>query len=146
MIRRLAALLAAPLMLAACVVGPNYHRPRLSPAAGLGPVEGPLVPGEDIPAQWWTVFHSAELDDLVAHHAERLDETEKILTGANSAQTAWQIAVQVTWSRAWSELASFQRQAAIGEVLSHLRQLQARGLATEADADGVGLWSAQPTA
>jgi NodT family efflux transporter outer membrane factor (OMF) lipoprotein len=69
------------LFLAGCVVGPNYHRPPLSPAAGYGqqatspapmlPASGAetpspaLAPGMDIPAQWWSVFHSAELDALV---------------------------------------------------------------------------------
>jgi glyoxylase-like metal-dependent hydrolase (beta-lactamase superfamily II) len=106
-----------------------------------------MQPREVLPAHEYRFADlDSRLDDLAAHHAERLDETEKILQAASSAQTAWQIAVQVTWSRAWSELASFQRQAAIGEVLSHLRQLQARGLAAEADADGVGLWTAQPGA
>jgi hypothetical protein len=85
----------------------------------------------------------SRLHDLAAHHRERLVETEEILTAAGTGQTAWQIATQVTWSRAWTELASFQRQAAIGEMLSHLRQLQARGLVAEADADGIGLWTAQ---
>ena len=67
---RLAAL-AAPLLLAACTVGPSYHRPPLSPSAGYGAqpsqaASPPLVSGSDIPAQWWRVFHSAELDALVA--------------------------------------------------------------------------------
>ena len=31
----------------------------------------------------------------------------------------------------------------VGEVLSHLRQLQARGLAAESDVDGVGMWTAR---
>jgi glyoxylase-like metal-dependent hydrolase (beta-lactamase superfamily II) len=103
-----------------------------------------IQPREVLPAH---EYRFADLDsrlhDLAAHHRERLVETEEILTAAGTGQTAWQIATQVTWSRAWTELASFQRQAAIGEVLSHLRQLQARGLVAEADADGIGLWTAQ---
>lgn len=103
-----------------------------------------IQPREVLPAH---EYRFADLDsrlhDLAAHHRERLVETEEILTAAGSGQTAWQVATQVTWSRAWTELASFQRQAAIGEVLSHLRQLQARGLVAEADADGIGLWTAQ---
>ena len=34
----------------------------------------------------------------------------------------------------------------IGEVISHLRQLQARGLVAKADVNGVGLWSAPEAA
>jgi NodT family efflux transporter outer membrane factor (OMF) lipoprotein len=66
----LALALAAPLMLAACAVGPNYHRPALSPAAGYGaaaaPETGPrIASGVDVPADWWRVFHSDEIDALV---------------------------------------------------------------------------------
>ena len=83
----------------------------------------------------------SRLDDLAEHHKERLAETAEIVRGGGPAGlTSWQIATGVTWSRAWSELVSFQRQAAVGEVLSHLRHLQARGLAAEMDQDGVGRW------
>ncbi|HLZ84214.1 MAG TPA: efflux transporter outer membrane subunit [Caulobacteraceae bacterium] len=68
--------LAAALLAAGCAVGPNYHRPPLSPTAAYGalavspPERAPgaptLVSGEDIPAQWWRVYHCAELDALVA--------------------------------------------------------------------------------
>ena len=72
--------LLAALLLAACAVGPNYHRPALSASASYGaeavspapslpaasPGERPqLVSGQDIPAQWWRVFHSDDLDALV---------------------------------------------------------------------------------
>ena len=76
----LAPLLLAPLLLTACAVGPNYHRPPLSasasygaeaispeptlPAASTG-ARPQLVSGMDIPAQWWRVFHSSDLDALV---------------------------------------------------------------------------------
>jgi NodT family efflux transporter outer membrane factor (OMF) lipoprotein len=68
--------LAAALWVAACAVGPNYHRPALSPTASYGElaVSPPgraagvptLVSGQDIPAQWWRVYHCDELDVLVA--------------------------------------------------------------------------------
>lgn len=61
---------AASLLLVACAVGPDYRRPPLSPSAGYGQQVGQaaaprLVSGSDMPAQWWRVFHSAELDALV---------------------------------------------------------------------------------
>jgi len=74
-------LVAAGLALADCAVGPDYHRPPLPASAGFGaeavspapsvpPVregEQPrLVSGMDIPAQWWSLFHCADLDALVA--------------------------------------------------------------------------------
>lgn len=70
-------ILLAPLLLAACAVGPNYHRPVLPPTAGYGAAAAPpagasqneseprLVSGQDVPAAWWRVFRSAELDALV---------------------------------------------------------------------------------
>lgn len=74
-----AATLTTTLLVTACAVGPDYHRPALSPSAGYGVAVTPpgssaqsamaepqLVSGADIPAQWWAVFHSADLDALVA--------------------------------------------------------------------------------
>jgi glyoxylase-like metal-dependent hydrolase (beta-lactamase superfamily II) len=102
-----------------------------------------MQPAEVLPAHEYRFAGlDSRLDDLVEHHNERLTETRELVAAASApGLTAWQVATGVTWSRAWSELASFQRQAAVGEVLSHLRQLQSRGLAAEADVDGVGLWT-----
>jgi NodT family efflux transporter outer membrane factor (OMF) lipoprotein len=66
--------------LTACAVGPNFKRPPPPTAAGYGsaPALGPtaaaegtggtaqnFVAGMDIPSQWWTLFKSPELDQLV---------------------------------------------------------------------------------
>jgi NodT family efflux transporter outer membrane factor (OMF) lipoprotein len=68
-------LLVAPLLASACVVGPNYKRPALPATAGYGAAATTptaaagaptLVAGQDVPAQWWRVFHCAKLDALVA--------------------------------------------------------------------------------
>jgi glyoxylase-like metal-dependent hydrolase (beta-lactamase superfamily II) len=102
-----------------------------------------LQPREVLPAHEYRFTGlDSRLDDLAEHHRERLAETLDIVAGTGGGLTAWQVATGVTWSRAWADLVSFQRQAAVGEVLSHLLQLQARGLVTEADVDGVGLWTA----
>jgi glyoxylase-like metal-dependent hydrolase (beta-lactamase superfamily II) len=103
-----------------------------------------VQPAEVLPAHEYRFADlDSRLDDLAEHHKERLAEAAAILAGAGPAGlTAWQVATGVTWSRPWSDLVSFQRQAAVGEVLSHLRYLQARGLAAEADIDGVGCWTA----
>ena len=82
--------LAAPCLaalLAGCAVGPNYHRPTLPQTQGYAPVPLPTattaaapVSGtdpslsasqsfsatRDISAQWWTLFHSPDLDALIA--------------------------------------------------------------------------------
>ncbi len=88
---------AAPialLLLAACTVGPNYQRPTLTPTAGFGSAATPptdanadptLVAGADVPAQWWAVYHCAELDDLVAlalKHNSTLDAARAALRAA----------------------------------------------------------------
>ena len=70
----------AVLAIAGCAVGPDFHRPaapdvgRLTAAplpattasadvAGGRPQH--FVPGADIPAQWWTLFHSPALNALI---------------------------------------------------------------------------------
>ena len=67
--------------LAACAVGPNFHRPAPPKAADYGsaPSKGETVaspgtggaaqtftPGLDIPAEWWQLFRSDKLTALVA--------------------------------------------------------------------------------
>jgi NodT family efflux transporter outer membrane factor (OMF) lipoprotein len=74
--RRAALAASALLALAGCVVGPDFHRPAAPKVASFLPKDAERAPagadsqrivqGMDIPARWWTVFHSAELDALVA--------------------------------------------------------------------------------
>jgi NodT family efflux transporter outer membrane factor (OMF) lipoprotein len=64
--------------LAACAVGPNFKKPPAPPSSaadyGSAPMQGAiastdspqqLVPGMDIPSQWWTLFQSPKLNRLV---------------------------------------------------------------------------------
>jgi NodT family efflux transporter outer membrane factor (OMF) lipoprotein len=68
------------LALAACAVGPNFRQPEapktnvytakaLPEKTAAAPVAGGdaqrFVLGQDIPAQWWAVFHSDALDQLI---------------------------------------------------------------------------------
>ena len=81
--------LTAPLLATACVVGPNFHspappavssytpKPAQTTAATPGVAGGGaqhFVSGADIPADWWTLFHSRELNQLIeqalAHNAD----------------------------------------------------------------------------
>ena len=63
--------LAGASWLAGCAVGPDYRRPESPAAAYLpAPVEAAMrderqVVDADLPAQWWTLFHSPALDELV---------------------------------------------------------------------------------
>ena len=64
-------------LLTACAVGPDYHQPAAPNVAGYTPAPLPAstvpangvaqayVPGADIAADWWTLFHSAELNSLI---------------------------------------------------------------------------------
>jgi NodT family efflux transporter outer membrane factor (OMF) lipoprotein len=69
------------LALAGCAVGPDFKVPPAPSVAGYGPERSPAATvsapvaggasqkfeiGRDIPADWWTVFHSKELDALIA--------------------------------------------------------------------------------
>jgi NodT family efflux transporter outer membrane factor (OMF) lipoprotein len=70
-----------PLWLAACAVGPDFKQPPAPPSAA-GYSRTPIAPqtagalgdvgsaqrfavGSDIPGQWWTLFQSSELNDLI---------------------------------------------------------------------------------
>ena len=76
-----ASVMLSLLLLAACAVGPDFAVPPAPPVAGYTSDNPPaatvaaevsggaaqhFVPGRDIPGDWWTVFHSKELDALIA--------------------------------------------------------------------------------
>jgi glyoxylase-like metal-dependent hydrolase (beta-lactamase superfamily II) len=101
-----------------------------------------IEPGEILPAHEYRFTDLDErLADLAAHHDERLTEIAEVLSAARTRQSAWQVAAQISWSRPWSQLRGFPRQAALGEVVAHLQHLQLQGWAERADADGLGLWA-----
>jgi NodT family efflux transporter outer membrane factor (OMF) lipoprotein len=70
----------AALAISACAVGPDFHRPEAPPVGSLVATSLPdtagtpnvvggdaqhFVSGGDIPGQWWTLFHSTELNALI---------------------------------------------------------------------------------
>lgn len=73
--------LFAPLMTSACVVGPNFKAPAPPPVSSYTQQRQPattaatpgmpageaqhLVTGKDIPADWWRLFHSPQLNSLI---------------------------------------------------------------------------------
>jgi len=78
---RAAGVVLSFLLSAACAVGPDFKPPPAPPVSGYTP-EAHLAPtttanvaggsaqnfliGRDIPAEWWKVFHSKEIDALIA--------------------------------------------------------------------------------
>jgi NodT family efflux transporter outer membrane factor (OMF) lipoprotein len=88
--------LLAPLMLAGCAVGPNFQQPPVPSAAGYTPeplapetASAPGAAGEaqhfvqsmDIPGEWWTLFRSQPLNDLI----RRALEMNPTITAAQAA-------------------------------------------------------------
>jgi NodT family efflux transporter outer membrane factor (OMF) lipoprotein len=89
----LLALVAA--VLCGCAVGPNFKTPEAPKVSGYlaeqlpdqtGPDAQRYVAGMDIPGQWWTLFHSPALDELVRQsleHNPTLQATQASLRQAN---------------------------------------------------------------
>ncbi|HYA85786.1 MAG TPA: efflux transporter outer membrane subunit [Nitrospirota bacterium] len=78
--KRITTALSLSLLCYGCLVGPNYHTPsaprtttytstQYPSKTASAPVAGgeaqQLALGQEIPAEWWTLFHSASLDQLV---------------------------------------------------------------------------------
>ena len=90
--------LAGLAMLAGCAVGPDYVRPALS--LPLQPTEHPLalvpapgdavtqqfVAGQDIPAQWWALFHSTALNELIQASLKNNPDLQAAEAALRSAQ------------------------------------------------------------
>ena len=63
----------AAALLAGCAAGPDYHRPLVPTPARYTQAALPdglpdqhFVAGGEVPAKWWTLFGSPDLDALVA--------------------------------------------------------------------------------
>ena len=87
--------------LAACAVGPDFHSPAApaterytqgqqpqatTDAPGPAGAAQTFVADRDIPADWWTIFHSAPLDDLVVQSLHDSPTVESAKAALRSAQ------------------------------------------------------------
>jgi glyoxylase-like metal-dependent hydrolase (beta-lactamase superfamily II) len=100
---------------------------RARPDATLLPAHGPV-----------TESVHARVDELVAHHGARLDETEKAVRAG--AGTAFEAASQLRWTRRErkiDELDPFNQMLAIAETAAHLELLAAQGRLTAETSDGL---------
>ena len=91
-------------VLAGCAVGPDFQRPASPAGAGFTVEPLPAQVGggdagnvqqfavnQDIPAQWWTLFHSSALNDLVQEALTSnptIDAAKAALREANETTTA----------------------------------------------------------
>jgi glyoxylase-like metal-dependent hydrolase (beta-lactamase superfamily II) len=82
---------------------------------------GPALPGH----QWRFDNLGERIDQMVAHHQRRLEEAEALV--AAGAETVYQVATRLRWSRPWDQIRGFMRRAAIGETQAHLVLLERRG-------------------
>jgi NodT family efflux transporter outer membrane factor (OMF) lipoprotein len=91
------------LLLGACAVGPDFHRPGAPPDQGYVPqgTSVPLsgtdkstqrsLPGEELPAQWWQLFHSPPLQQAV--EAALAGSPTLVVANATLAQAQEQVIV-----------------------------------------------------
>jgi len=101
---RIFVMAAALLLSAGCVVGPNFKKPAAAQVPGYTPtppaatsatpnVTGgesqTFVAGRDIPGDWWTLFHSKPLNDLI-------ERSLKANPDVKSAQAALTVARENT--------------------------------------------------
>ncbi len=99
---------------------------RALPDAHLLPAHGPATDSVHV-----------RIDELLLHHAERLDATEqKVRAGAHSG---FEVARALGWTRRqrrFEDLDFFNRLLAVNETMAHLRVLAERGRINESMLDG----------
>ena len=97
------------------------------PDAQLFPAHGPVTPSTH-----------ARVEELLAHHEERLTATADAVAGG--ADTGLEVAGKLGWTRrrhTLDELDLFNKILAIHETVAHLEVLVERGWLTRTDQDGV---------
>ncbi|MGD0230156.1 MAG: efflux transporter outer membrane subunit [Syntrophorhabdales bacterium] len=107
----LAVLFVAALLAAGCAVGPDFHRPaapgvdrytasglpaRTTSADVKGGEAQAFVQDRDIPGQWWTLFHSKALNDLIGQALK-----------ANPDLEAAQAALRGAWENVYAQQGAF---------------------------------------
>ena len=125
---------ALGMALAGCAVGPDFHRPDAPKATRYAAETLPhgdgsqrLVASMDIPGQWWTLFHSAPLDALIADALRH-----------NADAEAAHAALQAAWENVYAQRGAYFPQANAGYNPS--RQDIAKVLASPAQS-GASLYS-----
>ncbi len=117
-------------LLAACAVGPDFHRPDAPAAKAYQPEPLPgktttvdiaqgdaqqFVEGQNISAQWWTLFHSPALNELI----------EQSLTASPNVVAA-QAALRNAWENVYAQQGAFS--PSLGASFTPTRQKTAGAL------------------
>ncbi|MFD5590758.1 MBL fold metallo-hydrolase [Streptomyces griseorubiginosus] len=88
---------------------------------------GRLAPAEVLPAhQHVFTDASARVEELLAHHEERLTDLRSLLA---EPLTPWQLAERMEWNRPWEQIPYGSRNIAVSEAEAHLRRLVKLGRA-----------------
>lgn len=119
--------------LAACAVGPTYHRPAApltsgyalkgspsptAPAPASGGEAQRFFEGRDIPGAWWSLFKSPQLNELIERglrHNPSLEAAQAALRQANEALKAQRGALYPSVSAEYQALRARESGAEVGE-------------------------------
>ncbi|MFG2142457.1 MBL fold metallo-hydrolase [Streptomyces sp. NPDC048650] len=95
---------------------------------------GRLAPAEVLPAHQHA-FTDAQgrVDELIAHHEERLSGLRALL---QQPLTAWRLAESMEWNRPWEQIPHSSRTIAVSEAEAHLRRLVKLGHAESVPGSG----------
>lgn len=67
----------------------------------------------------------SRITTMLDHHEERF--LEILAAVGEGAQTTWDVAERISWSRGWAATSGFMRQTALAETYTHLKHLEAEG-------------------
>lgn len=117
--------------LCACAVGPDFKRPAPPAASDYGPAtsqletaasEGPggnaqrLVVGRDIPAEWWRVFRSPQLDRLVAQALQANPDVQAAQAALRQAHELYAAQRATLWPTLQGGVAATRARNSVGTI------------------------------
>lgn len=86
---------------------------------------------------------NARIDELIAHHHDRLEDSISIIKKMGRANTT-EITQRMNWdirAKDWKDFPASQKWFAVGEAAAHLKHLLAKNVIKEEVVDGVGYYS-----
>ena len=86
---------------------------------------------------------NARIDELIAHHNERLKDCLEIIRKLGKADTT-EITKKMQWdikAKDWNDFPASQKWFAVGEAAAHLKHLVMQDIIKEEVTDGIGYYS-----